>query len=407
MNNKLRFLMMRFWYEIPIIGTFDRLLKDSQQIEGTRWSTAERILCADYYRFAGTIKADKEAWEKSTSYLAKVQELGRSEFPWFGWLFIMILLVAESASFGILLTDYISNDLTAKDKVWLGYSLATVLALMLLILTHATGRQLHRNSLIKKARQWFINRPDHEKNKTLRPFPDVCLDHNEMDDEEPIYVQVISRVQGIGGKCQLNYLMPLVCLIIVFGIGATAYHMRLSIHHKQILQAAIEAKMEASITDDSADVNDLLGIEEENISPEDLKTIAADETSIANGAFGILSFLYGAMQFVSVFIGYTYGFSGKESRAAMHLRSHFSSQESFLKFHQDRFDNVARLAQAKLERLQHQMRLADNDGLESLEHKMTFYAYVSEQMKQQYFQDQYPSFNQQKYPVYLKSIGIN
>lgn len=383
LSNRARFRWLMLRYDFPLFGKLARLGRSGdQRAGGSKWYLSEQELCGDFHRFHPDPPA-RDQYDKATSYLSKAQELGRRDLPVVGWIVIFVLLTAEALSFGILLAGYIAQNATLREQTWLGYLAATVLAIILLWLTHTAGRELHNNSLISKAREWFSGRPTEEQGKALRPYPGVSLQKNELDDQEPIYIQLAGRIADhSGGKFRPSFLFPGIALVVILGFGALSFYIRTELFQQiQTHQTLGDSNDNQADDTSSDDINRQLGAvtaKADKKGQEDARTAGA---RAAIAAFGALALLFFAMQIIGVSVGYFFGFAGRESKAAAHIRGRFRTAEEYLEFERAYRDYVARHAQARLTRLQRKVRALTNDAnFDQNAAERTFRAYAVEKL---------------------------
>lgn len=385
-SERSKFYALLTRYDMPGLGKLAALARGDQRAGGSKWYRGERELCADFHRFHPD-QITSIGYERATSYLSKAQELGRRELPLLGWLVVFVLLIGEALSFGLLLAGYIAQNASLHQQTWLGYLAATILAIILLGLTHTAGKQLQMNSLIGKAREWFRGRPAEEQGKALRPMAGVSLQNNELDDDAPIYVQLAGRViDHSGGRFRPVYVWPLIALVVVLGMGGLSFYIRAELY-KQIDTHVVLGDDDSggaatSASDASKDINVLLSQATAQADKSGQRDIDAARARAAIAAFGALALLFFAMQVIGVSIGYFFGFTGRESKAAAEIRGPFRTAEEFMEFHRSHRDFVARHAQARLEKLQRKLRSETNDAnFDQNAAERTFRGYVLEQMK--------------------------
>lgn len=392
LSNRAKFHWLMFRYDFPLFGRLARLGRSGdQRAGGSKWYLSERELCGDFHRFHPE-PPTRDQYDKATSYLSKAQELGRRDLPALGWIVVFVLLTAEALSFGILLAGYIAQNATLREQTWLGYLAATVLAIILLWLTHTAGRELHNNSLISKAREWFSGRPTEEQGKALRPYSGVSLQKNELDDQEPIYIQLAGRVSDhSGGKFRPSFLFPGIALVVILGFGALSFYIRTELFQQlqthQTMGDSTDSQADGASSDD---INRQLGgatAEVEKKGQNDAQTAGA---RAAIAAFGALALLFFAMQIIGVSVGYFFGFAGRESKGAAHIRGRFRTAEEYLEFQRAYRDYVARHAQARLTRLQRKVRALTNDAnFDQNAAERTFRTYAVEKLDERAMEEKH------------------
>jgi hypothetical protein len=377
-RNHINFVRRLMWYEFPIFGKLNALARNDQRQPGSKWYKAEESLCSDFIGFNPPPKGSKE-YDQAKSYLSKAHEEGRHLFPWYGWLIVFILLVAEALSFNLLLASYMAPQGTTAMQEKIGYLGATVLAIVLFFLTHQTGHQLYKNEQLKKIREWFSTAPPEEKQgKSLRPFPGVTLDTNDVDDKEPPYIQLASRIPDTNGKYLPSYVLPAITLVFVISFGVISFVMR-----EQAFEAAKAKETTAQNisyeepADKANDITALMGDVTSAADTRAIKEINDKTTVVAAGAFLALALLFVAMQVVGTCVGYYFGFCGKESKAAAMRLNGFASRDEYIEYYRSYREYVANHVQALLIKLQMKMRATSTGGdFDSDINNRTFLKYV-------------------------------
>ncbi len=371
----LSFMGLRFWCGVPLIGKVAVLSRDDQRTGGI-WFRSEKELCSNFYRYHPW-QTTGASFTRATAYLNKAQELGRREMPLFGWAVVSVLLVAEALSFGILLAGYAAQNASLRSQTELGWLLAIVLAIVLLYFTHSSGRQLHVNTLLMKAREWFQNRPESEQKIPLRPMAGVGLDTDEIDDAQPPYIQLANRIKDHSGGFRPSYAVPAITLVIVSVIAGVSFYMREKVCESIATNNVLTDS--APATSQPNDITAILGQQTQDAQTKGKHDAADSAGQAAVAGFGVLAVLFLATQVLGVMVGFYFGFSGKESKAAAGIRGNFGSVEEFLRHHNEREDYVARIAQSWLQRLQRKLRRRSLGGdFENGIENRTFQNYVIE-----------------------------
>jgi hypothetical protein len=341
----LSFTRTRLWWSLPF-GPMRFYGRNPQQIPGSNWTLGEQLLCGAFFGFYPEPLQLEAMWDTASSYLDKAGELGRKPFPFWGWLGLTALLVIESASLGLILTDFVATQLPSLYRMWVGYSLGAVIGAVLLVLTHAAGKERRHAQLLNRARHWFQCRPAAEENIPLRPAPGVTLNTNGVDDHLPAYVHILSRLDH-AGDCRPSYWLSITALVFVIAVGWTAFSMRESLYDKFLSMQAGEAAVATAANDDASI---LLG----EPSLNDAHTQAADRAA-AHAAYICLIFVYGALQVCGLLAGWAFGFCSKEGAAAARIRGEFNSKDEFLAWNRSRLGFVANVAGSLLLKLQHRI----------------------------------------------------
>jgi len=361
---EVRFMALRLWYRVPLIGRGARLARNDQK-DGSKseWFPSERELCSDFIQFLPQEASDAE-YLRAESYLTRANEQGRSEIKWYYWVIILVLLIAEAVSFGYLLAGYIAQQATISQQTYLGYLIAIVIAIALLALTHRTGREWHQNHLRSTVREWYSTRPENEQQRVLKPMSDVSLNNNDRDDGQPSYIQLANRLDGgRGAKYLPAYGWTVFTAFIVVAIGVLAFYMRTELLHSIMIDKTIHSSAPASPSDTNTDIFETIG--RTITGPADTRSRAQkndDEERAAEAAFIVLSLVFIAMQAVGVGSGFFFGFAGRESEKAHRLMGGYSTLEQFRRAQIGRRDLVVRVSQSHLTRLQGKLAAQSTAG---------------------------------------------
>ena len=219
--DNIKFWWLCTWTSFPFIGTIAKNYK-RRSLDGS-WFKSEKLICSKFYPFyAKYMNADKDFFEACQSYLNKAQEGGRKEFPALMWIVIFLLVVAEAMGFAYVLAGYTipgaSESLQQKGAV----AIAFVISIILVGFTHLTGGEIHKNDLVKKARdQWSS---DKKKSDDDRLIPDsgVMLSNNSADDGKSEWKKLINRLDTNSEVTRKWYITSVTAiLIILIAVGAT------------------------------------------------------------------------------------------------------------------------------------------------------------------------------------------
>jgi len=144
-----------FWVSFPLIGKMQKWKKQTHGIENlASWKAAglppaEEHLCSTY--IDKLPKIDPVVFNNANEYLKLTHQNGRSPMSQIAWVALGLLTVAEAAGTGMLIAPFVSSEITGNQMVWIGYVIALVMAVGLLGLTHAAGKDMYKRSSIKKA----------------------------------------------------------------------------------------------------------------------------------------------------------------------------------------------------------------------------------------------------------------
>jgi len=385
---KLKFWFLTFWYNFPLVGRMSRLSKDIDGFdENHKWFYSEERLCGDYYHYYAKVDKDGEAYEEAKAYLYSSGELGRKPTPTLIWIMIFLLVAIEAMGFAYVLAGFTIPGASEATQQKGAIGVALMLAIILVWLTHMTGEELHKNTLVKKIRRWYKNDNATGHNKRdLRPESRVItLDNTNDDADAPTYVRMLNRVD-VNEKVTPVYTKTFLTIIFIVVVAFGATYIRglvlnedISLSHQESSvnifgsESASDASddMDGLFADDSVkksadeDVDSLFGEDESSSDTvvEGKKESIVDETKRKGSwaTFIILGVMFVFIQILGIFFGMHWGFAGRESMIAYESLKGFSSKKEFLNYYSTRKTTIARLAQRQLQKLQHKMNLINDE----------------------------------------------
>lgn len=388
---EVKFWFLNFTYNFPIIGKISSLSKDIEGFdENHRWFYSEERLCRDYYNFYEKVDKDSESFDEAKAYLHSVGELGRKPTPTLIWIMIFLLVVIESFGFAYVLAGFTIPGASESTQQKGAIGVAIMLAVLLVWLTHMTGAELHKNTLIKKIRRWYKNdNKEGSNSRDLKPDDKLITIDNTFDDEtSPNYLRMLNRLD-VNDKVQTTYIKTMLTIffIVVIAIGAT--FIRIQVLEQEIASSHKSETM--SIFNDDAspfggtdvgegdDLGTIFGdaAEDDASSPfgDDEKSVSAntagshsdsieDQTKRKGGeaTFMILAIMFFFIQILGIFFGMNWGFAGRESKAAYGCFRGFSTKKAFLAHYERAKTHIARVAQKQLQKLQHKMNIINDQS---------------------------------------------
>jgi len=394
---EVKFWWLNLTYNFPLIGKISRLSKDIEGFdENHKWFYSEERLCRDYYNFYEKVDKDSESFDEAKSYLHSVGELGRKPTPTFIWIMIFVLVVVEAFGFAYVLAGFTIPGASEATQQKGAIGVAMMLAILLVWLTHMTGQELHKNTLIKKIRRWYKNDNAGGSNwRDLKPDEQLITIDNTFDDEaSPNYIRMLNRLD-VNDKVKATYTKTILTLsfIILVAVGATYIR-------DQVLKQEIASSHESAVNifnDDASpfgnvdegsdsDVGALFGDTSGDDAKEDLTALfgdeaktesqgtaassssVIDETNLKGGeaTFLILGLMFVFIQILGIFFGMHWDFAGRESKEAYECLRGFSTKKAFLAYYDRMKTHIARTAQRQLQKLQHAMNIInDNSGTDA------------------------------------------
>jgi len=353
-------------YSFPLIGNIARLSRDTNKDPVNKsWFVSERKLCADYKTFI-QVQSEHD-FMRCVNYLTLAGDDGRTPMPFFIWILTFLLVIVEALGFSYVLAGYTLPGASENLQETGALGIAFLISVILVVLTHAAGRELYVSGKIRHVRQeWRAN----ERKGKLSTLPVSLAVPQSIDEQEPFYTRLANRV----GTEPTN-VMGLVCIIFVLIVAIGATFVRGQVLEKQLqeqITGKTNAPAEISITIGKDGLNfsggngksfNLPAADAEENKKID-KKVAADEASIDRqggwGTFIVLAFVFIFLQIIGVYFGYHWGFAGKYSPQAYRSTQGFSTYEEVLQ----RYEVISDTAQSKLTNLQQKLmdRNADLDN---------------------------------------------
>ena len=396
--NEVKFWWLNLSYNLPIIGKISLLARDIEGFdENHKWFYSEERLCRDYYNFYEKVDKDSESFDEAKAYLHSVGELGRKPTPTFIWVMIFALVIVEAFGFAYVLAGFTIPGASEATQQKGAIGVAAMLAILLVWLTHMTGQELHKNTLIKKIRRWYKNDNAGGTNwRDLKPDEQLISIDNTFDDEKsPNYIRMLNRVDA-NDKVKTTYTKTILTLLFIFIVAIGATYIRHQVLVQEIASSHESAMnifnddaspfgdVDASSDDDigalfgngatedaEEDLSALFGAEESK--PASSNTASSgnsieDETNLKGGdaTFLILGLMFVFIQILGIFFGMHWDFAGRESKEAYECLRGFSTKKAFLNYYEKAKTHISRVAQRQLQKLQHKMNIInDNTGTDA------------------------------------------
>ena len=394
---EVKFWWLNVTYNFPFIGKISRLSSDIEGFdENHKWFYSEERLCRDYYNFYVKVDKDSESFDEAKAYLHSAGELGRKPTPTLIWVMIFALVIVEAFGFAYVLAGFTIPGASEATQQKGAVGVAAMLAILLVWLTHMTGQELHKNTLIKKIRRWYKNDNAGGSNwRDLKPDEQLITIDNTFDDEKsPNYIRMLNRID-VNDKVKATYTKTILTLFFIFVVAIGATYIRDQVLKQEIASSHESAvnifnndaspfgDVDASSDDDigalfgdtnTEDVKEDLGAlfgGEEKAQTQNKSASAnsiIDETNLKGGeaTFLILGLMFVFIQILGIFFGMHWDFAGRESKEAYGCLRGFSTKNAFLSFYDRAKTHIARTAQKQLQKLQHKMNIInDNSGTDA------------------------------------------
>jgi len=395
---EVKFWWLNFTYNFPVIGKISTLAKDIEGFdEKHKWFYSEERLCRDYYNFYEKVDKDSESYDEAKEYLHAAGELGRKPTPTLIWIMIFALVIVEAFGFAYVLAGFTIPGASEATQQKGAIGVAAMLAILLVWLTHMTGQELHKNTLIKKIRRWYKNDNAGGSNwRDLKPDEQLITIDNTFDDSaSPNYIRMLNRLD-VNDKVKTTYTKTILTLIFIFAVAIGATYIR-----HQVLTQEIASSHETAMNIFNEDASPFAGAEsgggDEDIgalfgddagadAKEDLSSLFGDDAKAAaapaekntaaiedetnqkggDATFIVLGLMFIFIQILGIFFGMHWGFAGRESREAYECLRGFATKKAFLSYYDRIKTHIARVAQQQLQKLQHKMNIInDNTGTDA------------------------------------------
>jgi len=144
-----------FLVQLPLIGKMSKWKKNTTGIANMEsWKhvgmpPAEEVLCSTYVDKIPKVNLD--VFSNSNEYLKLTHQNDRTPLSSIMLIILAILTFAEAAGTGLLIAPFVASEITGNQMVWIGYAIALVMAIGLLGLTHAAGKDVYKYTAIRNA----------------------------------------------------------------------------------------------------------------------------------------------------------------------------------------------------------------------------------------------------------------
>lgn len=339
-KNAVDFWWLNFKTDFPGVGTIARVSPHDAAIQpNTIWRDCETNLCYKYLGYYDKEIEDPEYYDKCVSYLRKIGEQGRSPTPFFIWIVILGLVVAEALGFAYVLAGYTipgaSESLQQKGAI----GIAFVISALLVFLTHSTGGEIYKNSVIGRILQ---NRGGSDLIKD-----EIVIAQDYKDNEAPSWQQAYNRFDGGESKTWILSIITAIFIVIV-AIGAT--YVRGQVLEKQLIQ---------EISTTSTNIYDTAPIELGEIqNSADTKALKEQQDADRKGGwatFIVLAVLFIFIQILGMLFGYKWGFAGKNSKDAYEASHRFKTAREYQNYITQKRRAITAKANEKLSKMKRQI----------------------------------------------------
>jgi hypothetical protein len=359
--DRVSFWWLNLWYAFPLIGKESRLSKDYEtqvKIGDRNWLNTEVALCADFAAHYEKVNKDEELFAKSQDYLGKATENGRNNLHALGWILIASLVFVEAMGFSYVLSGFTIPGASETLQQQGAIGIAFIISVLLVGLTHFTGHELHGNSLIKKAKVWWKNAKNRDRNTPeLAPNTRINLDKTFEDDAEPQYKQLINRI-ATNAEVKPRYIVTSITIVAILVIAVLATYVRGQVLEKMHIDE-VNIQQSSGLYQEQDPYGEappaILLQDTQDASNKAGDDIWEREQKGGWGTFIFLAFLFILLQIFGILIGVKTGFAGKHSSDARKEIGPFKSEREFKSHYSRLKQQVARVAQKRLTNLQQQM----------------------------------------------------
>ncbi|HEY1057464.1 MAG TPA: hypothetical protein VGE55_01900 [Limnobacter sp.] len=373
-KSSVRFRLMDFWVQFPLLGTIARLAKDTTDANNG-WRRAEEKLCAKYKSYVSMVS--RETFRERIEYLKNAGDLGRTPTPTFVWMLLVVLLLAEAFGFSFMLAGWMDGGKgTANTQFVLALAIVLVLAILLLALTHSAGHEYFRTSLLRSSFKTFKNNGGKSYFTQL-----VSLqDRQAVDMADPPSVRTANRVAS-NANDRGGYTTVIITATVVALIAIVSTWMRVENLNSTLIQETLGHSGGNSTQQDNP-FNEKTGLPSEitqgqaAVESQAAKEIDSSHFSEGLAAFIMLGAIFVVTQVVGIGAGYRFGFAGRESKKAFFEVYGCSTFEEYMNLVRP----IRDIANARLKDLQ--QRLEETSG-QQLKLTKTFDDYLTRDLSQE------------------------
>ncbi|PSM51787.1 putative membrane protein [Campylobacter blaseri] len=348
--DKIKFWWLCFWISFPLFGIIARSYKDKNFTDNENsvwhgWTSAETTLCDRFYRYyKAFMSKDERTYEKSKSYLNKIEEIDRKKFPIFMMVIIFLLVILEALGFSYVLAGWTipgaSESLQEKGAV----GIAFVISVILVGFTHFTGSEIYVNSLRTKIRDFQLKeQAKYNKEIELISNPKVSLENDYVDDDEPRCLQMYNRLANKNANATPAWVVSIITAVLITLIAIGATYVR-----GQVLEKQLNQEISSISTNIYNDFSSELSKIQESADNQALQEQQGADRKAGWATFIVLAVLFVFIQILGILFGYKWGFAGKESEKAFNITHMFIDKNDYIQFWERKRDSIKTIANEKL-----------------------------------------------------------
>lgn len=307
------FPLTDFTYRVPLIGKLSRYSRDLSEAKPGSWLNSELTLCRDYARHMSAISPDEFA--KNSEYLRKAFDNGRRPIPRLVFALLGLLVGMEAVGFSLLLSTWMALDASENSRWVLTAMIVAVLAIILVMVTHAAGHQLYRTKLLRSCFKRFqaenLHMPSSDRATRTYTSRIVSLsDDQGIDDNRPQHVQCANRVATTPDDLGSFAWVWVAALLILFIAGLSTLLRIETLQGDELAQSSVS----------------IFGGARGAVAQSQAAQHYAAITS-----FWILAVVFVVTQLVGMGVGYRYGFVGKQSGEAFNAIHGCADYETYFR----------------------------------------------------------------------------
>lgn len=322
------------WYMLPIIGRNARLAKNLG-IDHAGWFTSEQAVCESFKSLYEKHFSDEEYFKQSCKYLNKVGDSDVKPMSAWLWGLLALMVITEAAGFGYVLANFTIIDGSEEVQQLATAGIALVISVLLLFLTHAMGKELYRNSQIKKLRSSWSN--SNTEHRIIEPNNRISLRQgtNHLDDNDSYWQQMANRLAKVNSDFSASWWLSILTTLLIVCVAAGATYVRGQALERASINEIAGLEVAEQAHNPFANLNPF-DLPEEVVELNRQTDQVAIEQSIQAynkggwATFIVLAVIFIFMQIFSIYLGFKSSFSGKESAKAYQATHQFSNVNDYL-----------------------------------------------------------------------------
>jgi hypothetical protein len=355
---KVKYFFLNLRWGFPLFGRIARASRQAfdlkYEFKGAPFDANEDELCEAYYKYyEPLVGKDAVYFECCEDYLNKTQQLRRHEKSVLLWFATFLLVAFEAVGFAYVLAPFINRNVSANVAGLLAWTIAIMISIILVPLADQTGRQWHKNSLLKKIRVWYRGARGRYSAEALQGDDRIMIKTTHLDDgpDHPKYLKLLSRIE-CGARAESEWRITAITVLLISAIAIGAYVVRSNtiagLETEEVNASPFAAQASRSAFElPKAAVADNGAADKRAASDIAHSKVVAYKTT-----FVLLSVIFIGVQVFGVMVGFLYSLAGAQNVQASKYIGRFNNAREFEEFYKQARNRVARDAQAKLSALQ-------------------------------------------------------